>query len=317
MSDPPVSVIICVHDGEQFLAATIDSVLAQTWTSFELIIVDDGSTDGSAALVRSYRDARLRLIAQRNQGAAAALATGIRESRGDYISFLDQDDLWREDKLSAHLSRHQERPGVDLTFSWFQVINETGRRMGACSRRYRGPIDFAQLLEDFVIAGSSNVVARRAAIEKAGGVDTAIARLYDLDLFLRIALLAPRNIEAIPVDLMLYRRHAGQITRKLESLQREWEMVVEKMRDLAPAAVAVTEPSARSNNNRYWARLAYESGDYRSGLQFLRAGFANAPGYCAKDPRNWITAAACLCGLLLPRRLHYALERLAGLNLRS
>jgi hypothetical protein len=215
------------------------------------------------------------------------------------------------------VSLHRQRPGIDLSFSWFQLIDETGRLLGAHSRRYRGSVDFGDLLEDFVIAASSNVMARREAIEKAGGVDPDIPRLYDLDLFLRIALLAPGNIEAIPADLMLYRRRTNQITSNPEPLRREWEMVLDKMRILAPAEVAARQQRARSNNNRYWARLAYESEAYRNGLQYLRAGFADAPAYFMKDPRNWTTAAGCLCGLVLPRRLHYALERIAGLNFRA
>src|SRR5580658_5610625 len=170
MDAPLVSVVVCVHNGERFLGATIDSVLAQSWSAFELIVVDDGSADSSVGLVRAYRDPRLRLIVQTNQGAAAALATGIREARGEYIALLDQDDLWDPGKLAAHLSLHRQRPEVDLTFSWFQLIDETGRLIGAHSRRYRGSVDFGYLLEDFVIAASSNVVARRAAIEKAGGI---------------------------------------------------------------------------------------------------------------------------------------------------
>jgi glycosyltransferase involved in cell wall biosynthesis len=317
VSDPLVSVIVCVYNGERFLAATIESVLAQTWSALELILVDDGSTDGSAALVQKYRDPRLRIISQRNQGTAAALAAGIRESHGEYIAFLDQDDLWREDKLAVHLRVHRERPDIDLTFSWFQVMNTAGDLVGAHSRRYRGAPGFSYLFEDFVIAGSSNVVVRRSAIERAGGVDPHIARLYDVDLFLRIALLASRNIEAVPADLMSYRRHADQITSNMDSWKQEWDMVVDKMRCLAPAEVAAAEHRAASNRNRYLARLEYEGEAYRSGLRYLRAGFGNAPGYWVKDPRNWITAGACLCGWLLPRRMHHALERLAGLTLRS
>ncbi len=317
MSEPLVSVIICVHNGARFLTATIDSVLAQTWRDFDVVIVDDGSSDESAALVRRYHDPRVRLLTQTNLGAAAALAAGIRESKGDYIAVLDQDDLWHTDYLSAHLAVQQQHPDVDLTFSWFQLINENGDPIGAHSRRYRKPVDFGHLLEDFVIGGSSNVVARRAAIETAGGVDLTIGGLYDLDLCLRIALLRPRNIQPVAADLMFYRRHKEQMTAGIRSMQQEWERVLDKMMLLAPEQVRPRRQRARSNVDRYWARLAYESGDFSGGLAFLRKGFADAPSYFLTDSRNWTTLAACMCGLVLPRRVHRALERMAGLNLRD
>jgi len=317
VNDPLISAVLCAYNGARFLGATLDSVLAQSWSAFELIVVDDGSTDETAGVLAAYRDPRMRVIRQTNQGTAAALKAGLAEARGEYVAFLDQDDLWDKEKLAAHLSVHQNKPSLDLTFSWFQVIDEKGRRIGAQSRRFRGSIGFADLLEDFVIAGSSNVVARRSAVARAGGVDTAIARLYDVDLFLRIARLAKNNIEAVPADLMFYRRHPGQITQNLESWKQEWEVVLEKMRQLEPQEAGAREHRARSNNYRYWARLAYEAENYSKSLGFLRAGFASAPAYFLKDPRNWITAGASLCGLLLPRSLHHSLERLAGLDLRA
>ncbi len=316
MNEPLVSVVICVYNGERFLAATVDSVLAQTWGAFELIIVDDGSADQSVALVRGINDSRVRLVTQTNQGVAAALATGIRESKGGYVAVLDQDDLWHTDYLTSHMAV-QRQMGVDLTYSWFQVINEDGDPIGLHSRRYREPVDFGYLLEDFVIGGSSNVVARRAAIEKAGGVDLEIGGLFDLDLCLRIALLRPRNIQPVTADLMFYRRHKAQMTSGIRSLQQEWDRVLDKMMLLAPEKVAPRQQRARSNVHRYWARLAYESGDFAGGLDFLRKGFTVAPSYFLTDSRNWTTLAACLCGFVLPPRAHRALERMAGLKIRD
>jgi glycosyltransferase involved in cell wall biosynthesis len=317
MSEPLVSVVICVYNGARFLTATIDSVLAQTWRDFDVVIVDDGSFDESVALVRRYNGPRVRLLTQTNQGTAAALAAGIRESKGEFVAMLDQDDLWHKDYLWAHMTVQQQPDGVDLTFSWVQVINESGDPIGAHSRRQREPVDFGDLLEDFVIGGSSNVVVRRAAIEKAGGVDLAIGGLYDLDLCLRIALLRPHNIQPVPADLMFYRRHKRQMTGDIRSLQEQWERVIAKMIRRAPEQAAPRLQRARSNNYRYYGRLAYEAGDFTVCLDFLRKGSVSAPWYFLTDSRNWITLAACLCGLLLPRRAHRALERMAGLTIRD
>ncbi|HEY1342888.1 MAG TPA: glycosyltransferase, partial [Bryobacteraceae bacterium] len=261
-SVPAVSIVLAVHNGERFLDATLDSALTQTWTEFELLAVDDGSTDNSGALIARRCDPRIRLIQQKQQGAPAALAAGLRCTRGELVAILDQDDLWARENLARHVEAHRRRPEIDLTFSWFRVIDESGADIGLHSHRYRGTIDFPGLLKDFVIGGSSNVVVRRSAIERAGGVDPNLPRLYDLDLCLRVALLAPHNILAIEDDLMFYRRHASQISRDLPGFEAEWERALAKFERLAPEEFRRGSPQGRSNMCRYFAYLAYEEGSY-------------------------------------------------------
>jgi glycosyltransferase involved in cell wall biosynthesis len=311
---PLVSVVVCVYNGQRFLLDALDSVFSQTHHDFELIAVDDGSTDASPAVLERCTDPRLRVIRQPNQGTAGALAAGLRAARGAYIALLDQDDLWEPDNLASHLEVLETQPGIALTFSWFRVIDEAGREIGMHSSYYRGTLDFSDLLRDFVIGATSNVVIRSSAIDQAGGVDLSLRYMYDLDLCLRIALLAPGNVMSIPRDLMLYRRHTGQLSRNLEALKLEWARVLDKLRRLAPREVAQVEKQACSNMSRYFARLAFEDARYFAGLQLLTEGFNHAPAAFVADRRNWLTGAACLSGLLAPARFHRRLERLAGLR---
>ncbi len=313
MNEPVVSTILCAHNGVEFLAATLESALAQTWSDFELIIVDDGSTDGSAEVLATYTDPRVRTVRQVNRGAAAALRRGIEMARGKYVALLDQDDLWERDKLQCHVDVLESKPDLDLTFSWFRVINGQGKDMGLHSSRWRGTISFSDLLCDFVIGATSNVVIRRSALVRVE-VDASLPRVYDWDLFLRIALLAPNNVEAIPKDLMHYRRCGGQISSDVVSLKQEWLRALEQLRSLVPLQVAPVEKLARSNMNRYFARLDYDRSCYASGLKDLNEGFQDAPAAFLADSRNWLTAAACLAGLVSPPRLHRKLERVAGLR---
>jgi glycosyltransferase involved in cell wall biosynthesis len=313
MNDPLVSVIVCAYNGADFLAATLDSALAQTYSALELIVIDDGSTDSSPELLRRYSDSRVRTIRQKNSGAAAALQAGIDVARGKYVALLDQDDLWKPDKLQCHVDVLESKPSLDLTFSWFRVIDGQGNDIGLHSSRHRGAISFSDLLRDFVIGAASNVVIRRSALLRVP-VDAGLPRVYDWDLFLRIALLGPDNIEAIPRELMQYRRRTGQISSDVNSLKQEWLRALEKLRGLAPREVTPAEKRARSNMNRYFARLDYERASYASGLQHLSEGFHIAPMAFLADSRNWLTAAACFTGLALPARLHRRLERLAGLR---
>src|SRR5581483_3343019 len=261
-----------------------------------------------------YPDPRLHVIRQENQGPSAALEKGLQAARGEFIALLDQDDLWMPDNLQAHTEALRSRSGVALTFSWFRVIDEEGHDLSIHSNRHCGTIDFADLLTDFVIGATSNVVIRRTAIDRAGGIDSCFRRMYDLDLFLRIALLAPGNIESIPRDLMLYRRHPGQVSRRLDDLRQEWAQALDKFRALAPREVARVERAANSNMNRYFARLAYEDRRYGAALKLLVVGFRAAPATFIARWRNWMTLFACLCGLVLPQGLHRGLEKLAGLR---
>ena len=310
---PRASVLLCLYNGEKFLAPTIESVMKQTFSDFELLVIDDGSTDGSLEVVRRFQhDPRLRLICQKNQGTAGAMKTGFEAACGDYIAFLDQDDLWEEDYLDSHIELLSARPEIALSFSWFAIINEAGRDTGLESSRFRDTIDFQGLLIDFVIGGTSNIVARRAAIEQAGGSDPAFRRLYNVDLCLRIALLGSRNIAAIPRNLMRYRRHSGQMSLDIDGLAAEWDRLIDNFEHLRPELVAPIRRRAYSNQLRYLARVAYESELYPLALRLLARGFSKAPGTFVGDRRNWLTLTASVSGLLLPRRLHAALERQAG-----
>jgi glycosyltransferase involved in cell wall biosynthesis len=313
-ASPLVSIVVCVFNGVEFLDEVVGTVLAQTWTNWELIFVDDGSSDGSAEVIRRYPDPRIRLLVQPNRGASSALAAGIEAATGEFVALLDQDDTWEPEKLEVHVNRMRERPDLDLTFSWFVYVDKRGEELGLKSIRYRGSIDFTGLLADFVIGATSNVVVRKEAVCRAGGVDATIPRLYDLDLFLRIALRRPGNVEAVPRDLMRYRRHGEQLSRDFAILVTEWESFLAKMRRLAPKEVSEAEGTARCSINRYFARLAYEQRSYRESVRFVWRGFRSSPVVFVLDARNWLTAAACWSGALLPGWLHSRLERVAGLR---
>jgi len=312
-ASPRISILLCVYNGERFLAAAMASALAQTSTSFELVVIDDGSTDGSAGVIETFtNDPRVRTISGENRGSAAALASGLRIARGEFIAFLDQDDLWERDFLSALVEKLDGHPDLAMAFSWFRLIDSSGRGLGPVSQRYDGTLTFEALFVDFVIGGTSNLVVRRSALERAGGINTRMRRFYDLDLCLRVALLAPRNIGSVPRDLMCYRRHAGQMSKDLPSLIDEWDTIIAQYDRLVPERVAPLKARAKSNELRYFSRVAYEGKEFGRSLRLLTRGFMFAPRTFIGDRRNWLTGAAALSGALLPRAVHRALERLAG-----
>ncbi|MDF2765542.1 MAG: glycosyltransferase family 2 protein, partial [Rhodospirillales bacterium] len=131
MSGPLVSVVIPAFNAERFLARTLDSVSRQTYSALEIIVVDDGSLDGTAGIVRQQAalDPRVRLIRQENAGVAAARNRGIAESDGCFVAPLDADDLWHPQKIELQLRRFEERPSAGLVYCWSIGIDEEDRVM--------------------------------------------------------------------------------------------------------------------------------------------------------------------------------------------
>ena len=299
-----VSVLIAVHNAGVFLRQTVASVLAQTYSDFEIVVVDDGSTDGCDLFLDPPPDPRLRLVRQRQQGAPAALNTALAAAAGELIAFLDHDDLWLPGKLQAHVDTFDAHPDTDLTFDWSRRIDERDRDLGLPSRPWRGTIAFEELLDDFVIGNTSALVLRREAIGKAGPFDTALRRLYDLDLCLRIAAQRTGNCRAVPRQLTLYRRHAGQMSRDWRGLRAEWEWLLGRVPGYAPQPVDQVLPAADSNMRRYFAWLAAEQGEFAAALALQCSAFRRAPRHAFADVRNWQMLACAAGGLVLPRRAY-------------
>jgi len=302
---PSVSVVMPAYNIESYIGAAVESVLAQTFPDFELIIVDDGSTDGTLqCLSRFQNDPRIRIVSEPHRGMPFPVCRGIELAQAPYLAFLDGDDLWAPRKLERHLDFFRNHPGADLTFSWSRIVDEQTRDTGLTSRLWKGSVSFAQLLADNVIGNGSALVVRREALVAAGGVDASLPCCHDVDFWLRVALLRPGNLCAIPEFLTFYRRRPGQLTRNVELMEKNFDRVIERARALAPGEVARVEKKARCNMQRFFAFGSYQNGDYPSALRLLRRSFAAAPFGFLADARNWKMTAAALAGLALPRRWH-------------
>ena len=193
-----VSVIIPVHNGERYLADAIESVLAQTYRPIQLIVVDDGSDDGTAEIATSFRE--VRYIYQTNQGHAAAMNAGIRAVRGEFVAFLDADDLWTPNKLSVQINYLQKHPDVGCVIAKMQNFVEPGT--GPPSRMTR---DLA--LTEYAALQVGALVARRTVFEQIGGFDTTYEHAKDVDWFVRAR--EAGIVMAILPEILLHRRLHG------------------------------------------------------------------------------------------------------------
>jgi len=208
---PRVSVVMPVHDGERYLRAAIDSVLAQTLGNLELIVIDDGSTDGSAAIVRGMEDPRIRLIANdRKLGLAASLNRGVAEARGEFIARLDADDLAMPERLARQVAFMDANPHVALLGSWYVEISEEGRPLA----RRRLPTEHWDLRWHLCVTCPfvhSAVLWRRSLVaERVGGYDETIVYGEDYDLWKRLATRLP--VATLPAYLIQHRLHDASMT---------------------------------------------------------------------------------------------------------
>lgn len=218
MADPLVSVLMPVFNGERYVRQAVDSVLAQTYKNFELVVVDDGSTDKSAEIVEATGDERVRVVRKaENSGLAAARNTALDEARGEYIAWLDSDDKARPRRFEAQARLLETRPDVGLCGSWVETFG-LGQR-----RRWRYPTESAELkcrlLFDDPFATSS-VMLRKAALESAGGrFDMAFPPAEDYELWERISRQwALANLGTVLAD---YRIHGNQTSVVHSDKQRE------------------------------------------------------------------------------------------------
>jgi len=198
-----VSVIIPLYNKAAYIARALDSVLAQTIGDFELIVVDDGSTDGSGDIVRKYSDPRIRLITQENVGVSGARNHGVAKSTAQWIAFLDADDEWRPSFLERTQAFILAHPDVDTVFANFHDIVGRGPWLKDCRDIY-GVVDYFQFCVRHNGRGmcSSCILVRKSTLNAVGGFPLGVHSSEDTDTWIRLALFG--KIGYIPEILATY-----------------------------------------------------------------------------------------------------------------
>jgi glycosyltransferase involved in cell wall biosynthesis len=189
-----ISIIIPLYNKEKQIANTLKSVLGQTYTNFEIVVVNDGSTDDSVAVVASINDNRIRLIHQENAGVSAARNHGIAEAKGEFIALLDADDEWKHDYLATQMHLAEKYPQCDVFATNYEFRNEFGKVTPTIIRRLPFASADGILSNYFEVASNSNpplwtsaVIARKSAFESIGGFPIGIRSGEDLLTWARLA----------------------------------------------------------------------------------------------------------------------------------
>ncbi|WP_107851519.1 glycosyltransferase family 2 protein [Oceanimonas marisflavi] len=318
-----ISVIMPVYKVEQFVADAVRSVLAQTFTDFELLIIDDCSPDNSIAICEQFDDPRIRIIRHStNRGLAGARNTGIRHARGELLAFLDSDDLWLPEKLERHVAHLAARPEVGVSFSRSAFINEDGSATQCFQMPRLTDIEPGYYLCRNPIGNGSAPVIRAGVFEQIryalpgddneyGYFDEALRRSEDIECWIRIALTTGWKIEGIPAPLTLYRLNAGGLSASLLAQLASWEQVIKKTRRYAPEFVARWEDTARAYQLRYLARQAIRLHDGPMALRLSGRALATDARILWQEPgRTLLTLAAATVLSLSPNLLAPPLTRL-------
>lgn len=211
---PLVSVVIATYNYGEYLAGAIESALGQTLTDIEVIVVDDGSTDDTLQVLDRYRDdRRVRVVQLDHSGQPAAKNAGIRQCRGEFVAFLDADDLWLPTKLEKQISLFRGDPELGVIHCRFQPMDEHGRLLMIMEERpmYRGWVLDKFILKPFVCFSSSMI--RRTTLTELGCFDESLPLAIDYDLWLRASV--RYRFDHLDERLVLYRSGHANLSRRL------------------------------------------------------------------------------------------------------
>jgi glycosyltransferase involved in cell wall biosynthesis len=277
--NPLVSVILPVFNGAEFVGCALESVILQTYRNLEIVVVNDGSTDQSEAVLQTWaaRDARVRVITQSNAGVARARNRAIAESTGEFIAPIDADDLWSPDKIARQLKcMLSAGDETGLVYSWWVWIDEQGKVLDR-SPRWMIQGNALEKLIFINFTGSASVpLYRRHCLEEIGGYNETLAAAHaggceDWEVALRVA--AKYRVAVVPEILLGYRRRPGSMSSACDTMWRSEQLVMEGLRKLRPDLKPALFRASENQFSMYLAGLSYWSGNARAAWQWaLRAG---------------------------------------------
>ena len=264
-----VTVVIPSYNSAKYVGAAIESVLAQTYPSVDVIVVDDGSKDDTASVVARYDPARVRYIRQENAGVAVARNRGIEESRTRWIGFLDADDTWYPEKLARQMKILHSDPTVRFCYSAFTVVDNDLKPLGVGRSPRQGTALEDLLLRGNVVGSICTVICDRELLLAAGGFDPRLSQCADWNMWVKVA----QFTEFVYIDepLVTYRQHETNMSRNAPLLEKDSLLVLEHGFGLEklPAELRARRREAFARNYTVLAGTYFRAHEYGS---FVRCG---------------------------------------------
>ena len=314
---PKITIVIPAYNSLPYLPQTMGSVFSQTLTDFEIIVVNDGSIDETEKYVSQIEDPRVKLVSQSNQGLAGARNTGIDHAQGEYIAFLDDDDLWESTKLEKQLRVLEENPEVGLVYTWVAYIDEqaqfTGRTFKNC---VEGHV-WKELTAHNIVECGSVPMVRRSCFEACGMFDRNLgSAVEDWDMWLRIA--TCYSFKVVKEPLVYYRQRSTSSSKNWQAMSKSFHLVIEKAFASAPPELLYLKK--QSYGFAYlclaWKPLQSNHKNYQKADYFFQQALEYYPQLRLSKECVRLSLAIALMRLLKPdgyakiKSLLYALQRL-------
>ncbi|WP_071188885.1 glycosyltransferase family 2 protein [Trichormus sp. NMC-1] len=306
---PMVSVIIPAYNAAQFLPAAIASVQEQTFSDWELLIINDGSTDDTVAVVRQYQetDNCIHLIHQLNRGVSTARNLGIEKSKGQIIAFLDADDQWLPDKLQQHLQHFQSNSRLGVSFAQVEILTQTGEPTGQVSSSRLTDLKPKYLLSENPTTTTSNWVVRKEVFSQVGGFSPDMSYSEDLEWLLRVICTGDWEIAGINQVLTRYRTSSAGLSSNLYRMETGWNQLVEKAKVYAPQLVENHFALAQALHLRYLARRAFRLKlPAAVGVDFMSRALVSDWRLLFHQPRRSLLTLVAVFGSLVMEKIFFS-----------
>lgn len=270
-----VSVVIPAHNAMTYLPETLESVLQQTFTDFEVLIVNDGSSDNIVEWAKSLKDKRIKLISQSNQGVSKARNTAINAASAEYIAFLDADDLWQPTKLEKQVKFLDDNPTVGLVTTWATLINEQGKHLSEVK------IDFPQgnirknIIEFNIIPCGSIPMVRSNCFKTSGLFDPTLRFGEDWEMWAQIA--ADYDFGLIKECLVCYRQHLKNSSNNYQKILPDFDKLVEKIFNSVSDELQPIKEKTYGRMHLYIAWKSLENKDYQEAKKFCSRAIKHYP----------------------------------------
>ena len=326
--NPLISVVIPCYNVGRYIHGCLESVLAQTFRSFEVVCVNDGSSDNTLQEIEAFNDERIRVITQKNRGLSGARNTGINASRGIFVALLDADDLWHPAKLESHFKHLQTDSKIGISFSASEFMDESGAPLGIGQHPKLKDITAKDIFCRNPIGNGSAPVMRKslltcvARVKRFGNetrteyFDETMRQSEDVEFWLRVALKTNYRIEGIAQALTYYRINMSGLSANLDDQYKSWLYSVEQNEKLDPQFVKKWFPLASAYQKRYLARRAVQARNPAAALRLVKEALMQDIRVLTEEPKRTLVTMVCSVLCMLPSALYQKIEA-TGMKLQS
>lgn len=310
---PKVSVVIPTYNSAKYLPQALDSVLQQTYTDYEIIAIDDGSTDNTRAVIEPYL-AKIHYVYQENQGVAAARNRGIELAKGELIAFLDADDLFLPDKLQAQVAIFEAQPDLGMVVSGWQIVDERGKVISDVKMWDRLPqLDLEAWIHWKPVLPSATMI-RRHWLQQVDGFPDDTIPVEDVECFLNLIALGCRAEWCRQIGVLYRRIDPNSLSNNTLRQVKSSELVHQRffVRADLPKSIRQAENKIRHDNYVWSAWRLYQNGYKTEILDYLRKSLSYTIYSAAQISVNWIKYFEAHCNQHHSQLDSYALTQIPG-----